>query len=223
MTRWPAHHPLVIDLIGHAADRHGLTPEQVRARTLRPVVVAARREVMVQLREAGWSLPEIGTALGLDHTTVHHHLRKAAATERGTGRGPSWEPRPDSPTPDRVPVEVARRMLDDLLAAGFPAAEVAQLIGSPQIVLGRSWTTRKRVDALTDVWRRWRSGDLRPPPPRGDAHPSVRADTNLRCERCHGRPMAGGRWCYGCFRAHVDRRASDRRRASSRRRAEVAA
>ena len=39
--------------------------------------VQIRGAVMRELRAAGLSLPEIGTVLHRDHTTVLHHLRKA--------------------------------------------------------------------------------------------------------------------------------------------------
>jgi len=53
-----------------------LSPQRDRA------VMLARQAAMTLLREAGLSLPEIGRALGRDHSTVCHGL------EVGRARGP---------------------------------------------------------------------------------------------------------------------------------------
>lgn len=50
-------------------------PWKVGSRT----VSAARRIVMIQLRGMGYSLPEIGEAMGINHTTVLRHVRQSLA------------------------------------------------------------------------------------------------------------------------------------------------
>ena len=39
-------------------------------------VVIARADVMKRLREKGWSYPKIGSLLGMDHTTIMHHVER---------------------------------------------------------------------------------------------------------------------------------------------------
>jgi len=49
------------------------SPEAVRARVLR----------IVELHRAGWSMRAIGREVGLDWTTVRHHLDRPASSLRG--------------------------------------------------------------------------------------------------------------------------------------------
>jgi chromosomal replication initiation ATPase DnaA len=60
----------------HAASRHGVAVDDILSRSRKSKHVAARKEVMHLYRDAGFSLKQIGLALGRDHTTVLHGLRK---------------------------------------------------------------------------------------------------------------------------------------------------
>lgn len=55
-----------------AAARHGCTRTDVLGRKRRHY--EARREVMCRLYATGWSSPQIGEAMGRDHTSILHGL-----------------------------------------------------------------------------------------------------------------------------------------------------
>lgn len=72
--------PGPIDLwsvIWRCARKHGATQEQVLGSSRLKHVAAARHEVFLALREAGWSFPAIGAAMNRDHTTVMAGVKKA--------------------------------------------------------------------------------------------------------------------------------------------------
>lgn len=58
------------------AKRHGMSVDAIKGHSREPRFVKARHEVMVALRDEGFSLPRIGRILNRDHTTVMHGLRK---------------------------------------------------------------------------------------------------------------------------------------------------
>jgi chromosomal replication initiation ATPase DnaA len=66
-------------LIQAAADLYGTTMEAVRGRDNDRSVTSARMIACWLLRETGMSYPEIGRALGRDHTTIMHACRVIAA------------------------------------------------------------------------------------------------------------------------------------------------
>ena len=81
-------------IIHEAADRHGVTVNEIVAPATRGVggrgdrvVQAARQDVAVELREQGWPLKRIGRLLGgRDHATVHNILKRAKARETASSR-----------------------------------------------------------------------------------------------------------------------------------------
>lgn len=65
------------EAIIRAANAHGISPRMVLSKSHEPDIVAARRDVIVELRKARYSCCKIGKVLGgLHHTTILHHLRK---------------------------------------------------------------------------------------------------------------------------------------------------
>ena len=71
--------------INHAAEHHGVTVADIKGRSRLGPVVAARQDVFLALREAGWSFPRIGRAMGRDHSTVMHGVAVAEARSMGAG------------------------------------------------------------------------------------------------------------------------------------------
>ena len=63
--------------ISRAAEHHGVTVAEIKGRSRLGHVVAARQDVFLALREAGWSFPRIGRAMGRDHSTVMHGVARA--------------------------------------------------------------------------------------------------------------------------------------------------
>lgn len=61
-----------------AAERHGMRPDDLMARTHRWRVSHARHEAFHLAHKAGLSVGEIGRYFGFDHTTVIHGLRSYA-------------------------------------------------------------------------------------------------------------------------------------------------
>ncbi len=59
--------------------KHGIDLETVLARGRSKTVMLARRDLYLQLRMQGLSLPEIGSLLDRDHTTILHGLRPRGA------------------------------------------------------------------------------------------------------------------------------------------------
>jgi len=75
---WKAGRPkAVCEAVQIAARTHNLAPERILARSHERQPVAARRDVATHLRGRGYSLPQIGRALGLHHSTVLHYLQTA--------------------------------------------------------------------------------------------------------------------------------------------------
>lgn len=65
-------------LVEVVANHTGYTPKQIRGPGRTRSLVDARHAVMRLARDEGFSLSEIGGALGRDHTSVHHGCRRAA-------------------------------------------------------------------------------------------------------------------------------------------------
>ena len=63
--------------ITEAATAHGVAPHRVAGPDRDRPAAQARQDVYLALREAGWTLPEIGRALKRDHTTVLHGIAEA--------------------------------------------------------------------------------------------------------------------------------------------------
>ena len=65
--------------ISRAAEHHGVTVAEIKGRSRLGPAAAARQDVFLALREAGWSFPRIGRAMGRDHSTVMHGVAVAEA------------------------------------------------------------------------------------------------------------------------------------------------
>ena len=61
--------------VGAVCREYGIEEDQLLSRSKMRWVVDGRRLLIGVLRLAGWSYPQIGQALGLDHTTVLHSYR----------------------------------------------------------------------------------------------------------------------------------------------------
>lgn len=70
------------DIIRAVAHEHGLQPGDILGRDRFGHFIAARREAMVRLREAGFSYQRIGEFLGRDHSTVVFHINQANRARR---------------------------------------------------------------------------------------------------------------------------------------------
>ena len=65
-----------------AAERHGVTPEDVLGPRRHKGIAAARHDTIKALRhDLGWSLPRIGNYLNRHHTTVLYVLNKERVNE----------------------------------------------------------------------------------------------------------------------------------------------
>lgn len=76
------------EIIRAVALEHGLQPRDLLGRDRFGHFIAARREAMVRLREAGFSYPQIGRFLGRDHSTIVFHVNKAKAGNHRQGTHP---------------------------------------------------------------------------------------------------------------------------------------
>lgn len=63
-----------MSIVRSVAQRHGLTVEQLRARTKIRRLVSARAEAMLELRAADYSAKKIGLLLHRHMSTVEHFL-----------------------------------------------------------------------------------------------------------------------------------------------------
>ena len=70
--------------INRAAEHHGVTVAEIKGRSRLGHVVAARQDAFLALREAGWSFPRIGRAMGRNHSTVLHGVAVAEARSHGS-------------------------------------------------------------------------------------------------------------------------------------------
>lgn len=70
--------PRVRKYLADEATRCGVTPEQILSRSRKRHVTYARRRVAVRLRNDGFSYPQIGRWLGLNHTSVIYYMEGAA-------------------------------------------------------------------------------------------------------------------------------------------------
>lgn len=68
------------EIIAAVAAETGISARAISSENRTVKVSAARQEVMRRAYSTGrYSLPEIGRALGRDHTTVSHGVRRASA------------------------------------------------------------------------------------------------------------------------------------------------
>lgn len=125
-----------------------------------------------------------------------------------------------------IPGGPTLRKLDAMVAGGFAKAELARyLTGNPnayalQVGLG----PKRRVSAgnarkVDELYRRWKAGQIAPRGRRSRHHddgvpPVTPMEVNPRriepkaCEDCGAPSLAGGRWCWPCFKIHAEREAA---------------
>jgi hypothetical protein len=72
---------LVRQIIAKHADPIGVSLEEVFGRNHHARISWVRARVCKELREMGYSLPGIGRALGIDHTSVMHNVRRELPDE----------------------------------------------------------------------------------------------------------------------------------------------
>lgn len=72
----------VAEIATAAAQEAGVALAAILGQTRRQSVARARQRVMFEARQRGLSYPEIGYALGRDHSTIIHGVR-AEAKRRG--------------------------------------------------------------------------------------------------------------------------------------------
>jgi hypothetical protein len=78
------NHPTALAMLATVAAVYGLDAKDLAGRERWPTIVEARHLAWWLLREkTGWSYPELGRALGVDHTSVLNGVRKTAAKVLG--------------------------------------------------------------------------------------------------------------------------------------------
>jgi hypothetical protein len=80
-------HPTAVAMVERIADLYGIDSLLIWSKQRGPTLCEARQLACWAVREkTGWSYPEVGRALRLDHSTVIHGVRKTCAKVRdGTG------------------------------------------------------------------------------------------------------------------------------------------
>lgn len=73
--------PLIRDLVHAVAEASGVKASDIYARNKTSVICRARWVVMLAAYDRGATISGIGRALGLDHTTVMHGIKKAREAE----------------------------------------------------------------------------------------------------------------------------------------------
>lgn len=68
-----------------AAKKFDVFAADITGRSRRRVAVVARHHAFMLLRHGGYSYPEIGRAMGVDHSTVQYGVRRALARARVSG------------------------------------------------------------------------------------------------------------------------------------------
>lgn len=66
-------------LLKTIAPEHGFTPEQILSRARNQAICAVRYRIARELRNAGYSFPNIGKRLGLDHSSVIWGIKRFAS------------------------------------------------------------------------------------------------------------------------------------------------
>lgn len=127
-----------------------------------------------------------------------------------------------------VPAGPTRRRIAALVEGGWAKAEIARILaGDPharalQVAIPRSrYVTAGHARQIDELHRRWKAGQIiprgrwhprwhgpkpitpKPAPPRGPVE-----IVRHRCEACGAPSLAGGRWCWPCFRVHAHREAA---------------
>jgi hypothetical protein len=73
------NHPTALELVAAVAGVYGISPKDIRSKAKGPTLVEARHLCWWLIRnKTGWSYPEIGRALGTDHTVVMHGVKRTS-------------------------------------------------------------------------------------------------------------------------------------------------
>lgn len=73
-----------VKILHDVATRHNMTPDDIISPNRSPRFVEARQEAFYLLKQAGYSMLQIGRFCNRDHTTVMHGANKHAAKLNGT-------------------------------------------------------------------------------------------------------------------------------------------
>ena len=127
-----------------------------------------------------------------------------------------------------VPGGKTLRQLDEMVAGGFAKAELGRyLSGDPStasLQVGRSGrVSAGNARKVDELHVRWKAGEIAPrgrwsrhhdgPPPVTPQETGLHLEPGERrkgvivrheCEDCGAPSLAGGRWCWPCFRTHAD-------------------
>lgn len=144
-----------------------------RARIDPPYVAAGpARDHCHELMAAGVGLKQIAKASGVSHGA----LSKLIYGDRQRRRGPSKRIRPDTMSKILAvtPADAAGgakldaaptwALLDEMIAAGVPKAQIAVELGQrgPGLQISRRQVSGRNARAVADLHRRWKSGDWIP-------------------------------------------------------------
>jgi chromosomal replication initiation ATPase DnaA len=70
-----------MQVVRAVCDARRIRVDYVLSKSQVPALVDARREIAGELREAGWSYPQIGALLRRDHTTVIALMKQGAVRD----------------------------------------------------------------------------------------------------------------------------------------------
>lgn len=73
-----------VHILHDVATRHAMTPDDIIGKSRSPRYVEARQEAFYLLKQAGYSMLQIGRFCNRDHTTVLHGANKHEAKLNGT-------------------------------------------------------------------------------------------------------------------------------------------
>lgn len=79
---WDKHRSIVRKIVEAVAYETGIPAKKITSQDRTALVSRARQIVMYEARQSGLSYPQIGKALGLDHTTVRHGVFKEEKRRR---------------------------------------------------------------------------------------------------------------------------------------------
>jgi hypothetical protein len=125
-----------------------------------------------------------------------------------------------------LPGRETLRQVDEMVAGGFAKAELARyLTGNPKayaLQVGQSGrVSAGNARKIEELYRRWKAGEIAPygkwsrhrdgPPPVTPRETGLHLEPGERrgavvrvdCEDCGERSLAGGRWCWPCFKARA--------------------
>ena len=79
------------EILSEVCREHGVTRQELWARTRRPEIERIRVEAIRRLYETGRTASAIGRAMHRDHTTIGHHLRRLGFPPQSTAGCRAWK------------------------------------------------------------------------------------------------------------------------------------